>query len=404
MSRKQAKQKKEKIRIFDRNTENDIRYRGPLSYRHLQIMGWLCVSFLVLNRLIDFGIMLDPNQPGWVLSLNGVAEFLSQFVLPLFLFANFAILLDEKKPFKVQLIKFGALSLLVVLLFLLATEHYALELGTALIGDKAGMQGMINTFFLNQMHSGNLSFNLFIDMFLCTLLLFFLEYTPKHFFTGKKRYIFRAFALLPVLYEAASLAIRVLTYYDMIDPPLIVYPLLTIKPPLSFVLFLTLVLFIKIRELRFRRRGKTKEEYRQFTKTNVNSWHFSVYASIMILITGIIDIVLFAFSAALDMVLKVGSDMEVTPEFTESMIETSAKGVSGWGIGLHFPMIFIIPVILLFSYTRRHKNEKADLVVPVGGVILAFFVGLEGLHQGILMNIPILMKMLEDMLGTYLLQ
>jgi hypothetical protein len=37
-------------------------------------------------------------------------------------------------------------------------------------------------------------------------------------------------------------------------------------------------------------------------------------------------------------------------------------------------------------------------------VILAFFVGLEGLHQGILMNIPILMKMLEDMLGTYLLQ
>ena len=32
------------------------------------------------------------------------------------------------------------------------------------------------------------------------------------------------------------------------------------------------------------------------------------------------------------------------------------------------------------------------------------FVGLEGLHQGILMNIPILMKMLEDMLGTYLLQ
>ena len=63
MSRKQAKQKKEKIKIFDRNTENDIRSRGPLSYRHLQIMGWLCVSFLVLNHLIDFGIMIDPNQP-----------------------------------------------------------------------------------------------------------------------------------------------------------------------------------------------------------------------------------------------------------------------------------------------------------------------------------------------------
>ena len=185
MSRKQEKQKKEKIKIFDRNTENDIRYRGPLSYRHLQIMGWLCVSFLVLNHLIDFGIMIDPNQPGWVLSLNGVAQFLSQLVLPLFLFANFAILLDGKKPFKVQLLKFGALSLLVVFLFLLATEHYALELGTALIGDKAGCR-MINTFFLNQMHNGNLSFNLFIDMFLCTLLCSSWSIHRNIFLQGKK--------------------------------------------------------------------------------------------------------------------------------------------------------------------------------------------------------------------------
>ena len=403
MSRKQGKpkkQKKEKIRIFDRTAANDIRFRGPLSYRHLQIIGWLAVSFLVLNRVIDLGIMIDPNQPEWVLSLNVAAAFLSQFVLPLFLFANFAILLDGKKPFKVQLLKFGALSLLVVFLFLLATEHYALELGTALLGDKAGMQGMIHTFFLNQMHNGNLSFNLFIDMFLCTLLLFFLEYTPKHFFIGKKRYIFRAFALLPILYEAGSLAIRVLTYYDRLDPPLIVYPLLTIKPPMSFVLFLTLVLFIKIRELRFRRRGKTKEEYRKFTRTNVNSLHFSVYASIMILITGILDGILFVVTAALDVALKVASGVELTPEMTDNIFGTAIKGVSGWGIGNHVSMIFIIPIILLFSYTKRHKNEKADLVIPAGGVVLAFFVGLEGLHQGILMNIPVFMKMLEDMLAT----
>ena len=400
---KRKKRKKNKISIFERNHLNDIKYRGPLSYRHLQIIGWLCVSFLILNRLIDLGIMIDPNQPGWVLALNKVAAFFSEFVLPLFLFANFAILLDEKVPYKVQLLKFGGLSLLVVILFLLVTEHYALELGAAIIQDKAGMQQMIDQFFLGLMYDGSLSFNLFIDMFLCTLLLFFLEYTPKRIFTGKKRFIFRLFALLPILYEVGSLVIRILTYYERISPPLIVYPLLTTKPPMSFVLFMTLVLFIKIRELRFRRRGKTKEEYREFTKTRINSLQFSVFASIMILITGIIDAVLFLMSTAFDLAFKMAGANTTAAELTEEMMNGSIKGISGWGIGNHAIMIMIIPIILLFSYTRRHKDPKMDLVVPAGGVLLAFFVGLEGLHQGLLMNIPIIMKSLEDLIAGYLM-
>ena len=400
---KRKKRKKNKISIFERNHLNDIKYRGPLSYRHLQIIGWLCVSFLILNRLIDLGIMIDPNQPGWVLALNKVAAFFSEFVLPLFLFANFAILLDEKVPYKVQLLKFGGLSLLVVILFLLVTEHYALELGAAIIQDKAGMQQMIDQFFLGLMYDGSLSFNLFIDMFLCTLLLFFLEYTPKRIFTGKKRFIFRLFALLPILYEVGSLVIRILIYYEKVSPPLIVYPLLTTKPPMSFVLFMTLVLFIKIRELRFRRRGKTKEEYREFTKTRINSLQFSVFASIMILITGIIDAVLFLMSTAFDLAFKMAGANTTAAELTEEMMNGSIKGISGWGIGNHAIMIMIIPIILLFSYTRRHKDPKMDLVVPAGGVLLAFFVGLEGLHQGLLMNIPIIMKSLEDLIAGYLM-
>ena len=136
--------RKNKISIYDRNASNDIRYRGPLSYRHLQVLGWLAVSFLVLHLLIGLGIMIDPNQPEWVLSLNTAAGFVSEFTLPLFLFANFAILLDRKKTFKVQLLKFGGLSLLVVILFLLVTEHYILEVGTAIVGDRSSVQTQID--------------------------------------------------------------------------------------------------------------------------------------------------------------------------------------------------------------------------------------------------------------------
>ena len=398
--------RKNKISIYDRNASNDIRYRGPLSYRHLQIMGWLGISFLVLHSLIELGIMIDPNQPKWVLSLNSVASVVSEFALPLFLFANFAILLDRKKTFKAQLLKFGGLSLLVVFLFLLVTEHYILELGTAIAGDKAGVQTQIDGYFLNRIRTGSLSFNFFVDMFLCTLLLFFLEYTPRKVFTGKKRYLFRMFALIPVVYEAGSLVIRILAYYGMISPPLIVYPLLTTKPPMSFVLFVILVLFIKIREFRFRKRGKTKQEYMEFTKTRLNSLQFSVFSSIMILVTGVIDLILLIGFSAFDIVVKNMDHPEQVKNASEQALEemsmVSARGVAGWGIGLHSTMIFIIPIILLFSYTRNHKNPKADLAIPIAGILLAVFVGIEGLHQGILMNIPIIMNMIQESLNTYL--
>ena len=397
--------RKNKISIYDRNASNDIRYRGPLSYRHLQIMGWLGISFLVLHSLIELGIMIDPNQPKWVLSLNSVASVVSEFALPLFLFANFAILLDRKKTFKAQLLKFGGLSLLVVILFLLVTEHYILEVGTAIAGDKAGVQAQIDGYFLSRIRTGSLSFNFFVDMFLCTLLLFFLEYTPKKVFTGKKRYLFRMFALIPVVYEAGSLVIRILAYYGIIAPPLIVYPLLTTKPPMSFVLFVILVLFIKIRELRFRKRGKTKQEYMEFTKTRLNSLQFSVFSSIMILVTGVIDLILLIGFSAFDIVVKNMDHPEQVKNASEQALEemsmVSARGVTGWGIGLHSTMIFIIPIILLFSYTRNHKNPKADLAIPIGGILLAVFVGIEGLHQGILMNIPIIMNMIQESLNTY---
>ena len=398
--------RKNKISIYDRNASNDIRYRGPLSYRHLQIMGWLGISFLVLHSLIELGIMIDPNQPKWVLSLNSVASVVSEFALPLFLFANFAILLDRKKTFKAQLLKFGGLSLLVVILFLLVTEHYILEVGTAIAGDKAGVQAQIDGYFLSRIRTGSLSFNFFVDMFLCTLLLFFLEYTPKKVFTGKKRYLFRMFALIPVVYEAGSLVIRILAYYGIIAPPLIVYPLLTTKPPMSFVLFVILVLFIKIRELRFRKRGKTKQEYMEFTKTRLNSLQFSVFSSIMILVTGVIDLILLIGFSAFDIVVKNMDHMEQVENASEQALEemsmVAARGVAGWGIGLHSSMIFIIPIILLFSYTRNHKNPKADIAIPIGGILLAVFVGIEGLHQGILMNIPIIMNMIQESLNTYL--
>ena len=137
---------KGKISKYERTAENDIKYRGPLSYRHLLIIGWICISFKVLDILIDIGVRLDPNQPGWVLNLWKVAGILGAFALPMFLIANFAIILDKKLTYKQQLIKFGGLSLGVVLLFIIIKEHYVVGLVTAVVGNRADANAMVNDF------------------------------------------------------------------------------------------------------------------------------------------------------------------------------------------------------------------------------------------------------------------
>ena len=65
-------------------------------------------------------------------------------------------------------------------------------------------------------------------------------------------------------------------------------------------------------------------------------------------------------------------------------------------------MILLIPVILLFSYTRKHKNDQVDLYIPIGGVVLALLVGIEGTYQGIVMNLPILMQKITDMAAQFM--
>lgn len=112
-----AKGKRRKSSNFERTAENDIRFRGPLSYRHLMIIGWICISFMILGILTNLGISLDPKSPKWMFTLNSVSVVIGQFAIPLFLLSNFCIILDEKKTYKQLLMKYAGLTLLVVVLY-----------------------------------------------------------------------------------------------------------------------------------------------------------------------------------------------------------------------------------------------------------------------------------------------
>ena len=392
-----------RISKYERTTANDIGYRGPLTYRHLLVFGWICISFKVLDILISAVVNVDPNQPQWALTLGKVSGFLGYFALPLFLLANFAILLDKKRTFKQQLIKFGGLSLGVVLLFVIIKEHYVVGVVAAALGSRADATQVIEELLYRWSMTGSLIFNLFIDLFLCTLFMFFLEYEPKTRFQGKKLRVFRALAVIPVLYEVGALILRVTMIATDLKPPYIVYPFLTTKPFMSFILFIILALHIKLDEYRFKKRDKKPEDFEEYVRTNDHSLRFSIFTSVMILITGLIDFLVYIFSTMYLTYTAAGVSMSAETITTEAqktideVIPVAEKVVGSWRFGEHFPMILLIPVILLFSYTRRHKNDQVDLYIPIGGVILAFLVGIEGAYQAIVLNLPILMQKILDM-------
>lgn len=405
-----------RIKHYDRTKWNDIRYRGPLSYRHLMIIAWICISCTVLTIMINFGIRLDPRQPKWIYALGEYAGYASNFSLPIFLIANFAILLDKKFTYKVQLMKFGGLSAVVVFLFLLFKEHYIVGIVSTVLQDHNAAEQLVNSILFDLSRGGKLSFNLFIDMFLCTLLMFFLNYVPKKVFTGRKLILFRLFALIPILYEVGCLVLRVLMALDKITPYYLVYPLMTTKPLMSFVLFVILALHIRFQEKRFLKKGKTSEEYAQYTETNAHSLHFSIFASIMIFVTGIIDVILYIIGAAAMLLPGMAAAETETEAMIEQAVAVQATAgqaleaqvpaamatVEAWGIGKHMGMMAIIPIILLFSYTRNHKNTTADMAIPVGGFILALFTFLESLYWGIVMNLPIIMRNIQSMVEEML--
>ena len=382
-----------RISKYERNLSNDIGYRGPLSYRCLMILGWLCISFKIMNIFLSFGEKMNLEQPDWMEILGNVARFMGDLALPLFLIANFAIILDNKRTYKHQLIKFGGLSLLVIALFIFIKEHYIDGLVIAIVRDEATAKELVEWLLYMISITGVMVFNLFIDLFMCTLFMFFLNYVPEKHFQGDRLLIFRTLAIIPVFYEIGSLVIRVLIAMGDGVPTYFIYPFLTTKPFMSFVMFVLMALHILREKRMFRKKGKTEEEYKEYTRTNVHSLRFSIYTSVVILITGIIDVLVYIIGTVALTISFSGIDLKEA--LTEDAIYTMKHGlvpltssiVGAWGFGKHCDMILLIPIILLFSYTRKHKDEIVDAMIPIGGIVLAILVAIECVYQGLVMSI-----------------
>ena len=370
-SAKTETQKTPRRKWHERTAEQDIRYRGPLNYQHFQILGWLCIVASQASLILSLGARLGKLPDSWA-GLTGPLTYMSWLSLPFLLIANFAQIMNGQKSYRFLLIKNFCAAGAVWGIYAFFLNRYVL--GTIDMINDGTITGFeaLSQIVEKAAPTGVLCFNIFIDLFLCTLVMFFLNYKPTRIFKGKTRFIFRSFALLPVVYEVGCIVLKVMASRKEVTVSPFFYPLFTVKPTMTFVLFIVLAMYIKTRELRFRRHGKSHEEYKAFLNTNKNSWDFSRFLAIALVVIALADLAVLLTVTARE-----------TANMTEEAMNTYYPTAVIMGFGDSIVLIFLAPLVLLFSYTRKPKNAMVGLLVPVSSFALIMLLYLEAGHQAI---------------------
>ena len=356
--------------------DNDIRYKAPLSYRHFKMLGWLALAIGMasggLGLIVTLALLLEKITPETASRLTNVSDIMSMFTalpLPLFMISNFAIILQQKNQYKKLLITYGAIVVGIYVVFLIVYYHYIVGIIGKLDGVDfiAARQKTIDFLADSQ---ASLVINVFIDLLACALIMYFIDYTPKKFFQGKKIILFRLMVLIPILYEVASIILvgflQLSASFEDITfiLPLEVLPLLGKKPIGMIFAFVAICLYVKFRYKRYLKKGGTPEGYQLFRQTNRNTFKFARNMAIIFAVVGIIDLVIY-----LSLTLGFAGNSAEDPAHVQAL----AGVFQAFSLGRSACLILVIPFVLLFSYLKTHKNPGLDKLIPLGGILFVIF-------------------------------
>ena len=366
----QTKKPKNKFHMFKHhlhNQENDIEFRGPLSYRHLRIIAWVCMMFMALSVVFTaFTKFKDSLE-----TPATVFEYIGELALPLFLVANFSYILRNRKNIKKVILFYGlaALGMMFVAYGFLFRYYFTMTLRYN--SDNYELFSVLLEVILNANVNKYVFLNVFIDLFLCSASYFFLTYQPKKFFKGKKLILFRLLVLLPIIYEIGCIYVKLhpLTS-DTFYIHWYIFPLLTTKPPMLLLGFLILTIIFSFRKRIYLKKNQCGEEqYEKFLKTNANSLHFSIMTIAVLLFAVIVDVIVFVIVTSF-MSNASGYELEVT-----------AEHVLKSGLGKTIPVVIIFPILIFFSYSREYEDKIIDKIIPMAGVALCGLAAIESFVQ-----------------------
>ena len=373
LKRKEKAEKPKKIRLHSVTLESDIKYRGPLSAREFKIFGWLCIVLGQAIVMMKLGGKVNAELGQRFAGSYTLLHAIANMALPFLLMYNFAVMLDNRKSYKEQLLSNGALMLSFFLLFFLFFYHFILGSFAALGDGTMKYMEAATRMYRSISKNGFFCFNIFVDLFLCSLFMFFINYRPGKYFQGKKLIIFRLMAVLPLGYEIGSMILKWNAASGAIDLPFFVFPLLTVKPPMTFLVFMILTFFVKKRERKFIKHGGSYEDYQVFLQTNRNSFSFSVFSAIILLVAGLMDLLITVFIPSI-MAVSSGA-------YQDETLLAMLNQMFAIGMGGSIQLTLLAPFMLLFSYTRKRSNPRLDVLIPVFAVVLIILVYFQSFYQ-----------------------
>lgn len=328
--------------------KQNIKYRGPFSYRTVRIFGFLAMLFAQLYIAYSFASNI-AETPEWTTTLVEVLEILSIFALPLFLMANFCVIMSSKNNVKNFLIFYTSIALLIYFAIVFVYYRYVGGFSSAITGGDPAATAEMSELITKNVFGKIINYNVFVDLALFALFFFFFFYTPKNIKSKKGMLIFRLCSLIPVLITIASTILYGFYYMGTINLPALVLAIMPCRSLTIYAIFFILSALLKLRKQKFIKMGGTEEEYENYSQSNRSSLEVSTLAAIVIFGVCLIDFVLPFIS--------------IYSIF--------------FGVGLNFYFVLIIPFIFLLSYTRKPKLKIIDTLLPLIFILLTIILYLE---------------------------
>ena len=264
-------------------------------------------------------------------------------------------------------------------------------------GETARLFGQL----LPNLGSVGYTFNIFIDLLLCTLLFFFMTYEPKKVFTGKKIILFRLLVLIPIALEIVGIIIKYCLVTNKLTIPSYIFFLLPSKPPLIFLAFVVIVFALKIGAAKFKKHHPEEENlYQEHISTNAHSLKTSIIISTIFLVMAILDFVVMIIIMMRAYVMACAAT-EVEEEI--ELIATS--NFNSWlsiGFGGAVSLLPVIPIVMFFDYKKEHQNKKVDSLLPLIGIGLIAIVYVEGIFEIIINNIPSIIEKIKEIFSMFM--
>ena len=385
-----------RIKLSERTLDNDIKYGGILSYRHLRIIAWICLAIAQISVVLALEAKLNPDTAGTVSIISTVLGYIGSLPLPLFFLANVSVMTRRKSNFRSLFYFYGGLAIGMFLLQNFIIMHYVYGVMKALDPTTKMTEAFMFVGTLMP-YLGNKAYmlNIFIDMFLCTLLFYFIYYEPKKYFQGKKIVIFRLLVLIPIAYEVGAIFLKYYLTLGYFVMPSYYYALLPSKPPLVFLAFVALIIFLKIGEVRYKKKHNNDiNKWYEYSQTKAHSFKVSLTTAFTFLFFAIADLVVIGIYLVV-IVMNAPAAIASEEEFV-LYLYTKLMALLNSGIGGAVPLLLIIPIALLFSYTKVHKNPKLDTIIPPLGIALMVAVLVEGFFLVITKNLEMIMTKIME--------